>query len=145
MPTLGDLLQCVLGLMATVALTVALLYLLHNDLYRELRHLCDRNGTTAMAAPGEAPAAADADAGASAAQEPPPIPTETADVREYTPPGSSRVRILHPQTAAALARLREEAKTDANLLTQVTVTSSAQYPGVTADLPLLVNTYKRDI
>ena len=68
-------------------------------------------------------------------------PEAANDVVDYTPAGSRRVQILHPQTPEALARLVREAQTNARVVRQMVVTSSSQYPGVSAERPILVNTY----
>ena len=141
-PSVGDCLRSLFGLLAAAGLTLLLLYTLHHDLYRDLLRMCAHSRRETPTPTATMLADADADAVRADPEEPPPPGSAAEDVREYTVGGSTRTRILHPRTKDALQRLRDEARADPNLLTQVTVTSSAQYPDVTPEMPLLINTYK---
>lgn len=63
------------------------------------------------------------------------------DVLDYTPDNATRVRIFHPQTPEALEFLLAEGRTDPKIVRQVVVTSSSQYPDVSAETPMVITTY----
>jgi hypothetical protein len=140
----GRVLLLLAGVVVAVVLVVYLLYPLlwasirealteHRALARRQWH--HEPPPPAAAAPGGPP-----DDGGEEEEE------ATPDVLEYTDEGdgrNTRVRILHPQSATALAQLRAQLRDDPEVLHLMVVTSSTQYEGVTSETPILVVTMRR--
>lgn len=70
------------------------------------------------------------------------VDVNTKDYIDYTPASSVRVRIVHPKTADALARLLDAGRTDRRIVSQIVVPSSTQYKNVTAERPIVITTYR---